>query len=208
MTQFSYEQLVAALSALGISPSTTGAAAAYPVPMTAPVGQAGSPLLAVHCSNCAFPNVVAASAIPTMVALAVSTTSRGPPARATGRAPAACSASSPYMTMDGAGSPSAAHLPHVAATPASVAPASVAPAPVTPPAYAPSQPQPGASVGPDGPWYVIVKGRSVGVFKGWQIMSSLVTGVGRACYFRLGTRIAAQAAFDEAFTTGTMEVLH
>ncbi|KAK0486839.1 hypothetical protein EDD18DRAFT_1360366 [Armillaria luteobubalina] len=133
------------------------------------------------------------------------------------------SASSPYMTMDGAGSPLAAHLPHVATTPASVAPAPVAPAPIvpasiipasitpapiTPPAYAPSQPQPGALVGPDGPWYVIVKGRSVGVFKGWQIMSSLVTGIGCACYFQLGTRIAAQAAFDEAFTAGTMEVLH
>ncbi|KAK0488333.1 hypothetical protein EDD18DRAFT_1359596 [Armillaria luteobubalina] len=171
--------------------------------MTAPVGQAGSPLLAVHCSNCTFPNVVAASAIPTMVALVVSTTSRGPPAHATGQAPATCSASSPYMTMDGTGSPSAAHLPHVAA-----APASVTPAPVTPPAYAPGQPQPGASAGPDGSWYVVVKGHSVGVFKGWQIVSSLVTSVGCACYFWLGTRIAAQAAFDEAFTMGTMEVLY
>ncbi|KAK0463397.1 hypothetical protein IW261DRAFT_1427576 [Armillaria novae-zelandiae] len=155
MTQFSHEQLVAALSALGISPSTMGAAAAHPVPVTASADQAGSLLLAVYCSNCTFPNVVAASAVLTMGAfpLAASTMSRGPPVHATG-------------------SPSAAHLLHVPTRPAPVAPAPVAPSPiapspVAPPTYAPGQPQPGASAGPDGPWYIVSKGCSVGVFRGW-----------------------------------------
>ncbi|KAK0471668.1 hypothetical protein IW261DRAFT_1571721 [Armillaria novae-zelandiae] len=107
------------------------------------------------------------------------------------------------MAMDGTGSPSAAHLLHVPTRPAPITPA-----PVAPPTYAPSQPQPGASAGPDGPLYVVLKGHLVGVFRGWENVSTLVTGVGHACFFRHGTRASAQAAFDEALTISTMEVLY
>ncbi|SJL17556.1 uncharacterized protein ARMOST_21108 [Armillaria ostoyae] len=89
--------------------------------------------------------------------------------------------------------------------------APVAPPPVvSAPAPTPSPSQPAAltaAAGPDGPWYVVSKGRSVGVFRGWQTVSNLVTGVGRVCFFRHGTRAAAEAVFNEALAAGTVEIL-
>ncbi|SJL18446.1 uncharacterized protein ARMOST_22035 [Armillaria ostoyae] len=89
--------------------------------------------------------------------------------------------------------------------------APVAPPPVvSAPAPTPGPSQPAAltaAAGPDGPWYVVSKGRSVGVFRGWQTVSNLVTGVGRACFFRHGTRAAAEAAFNEALAAGAVEIL-
>ncbi len=40
-----------------------------------------------------------------------------------------------------------------------------------------------------------------------QTVSNLVTGVGRACFFRHGTRTAAEAAFNEALAAGAVEIL-
>ncbi|SJL00985.1 uncharacterized protein ARMOST_04299 [Armillaria ostoyae] len=63
------------------------------------------------------------------------------------------------------------------------------------------------SSGRDGPWYVVSKGQDVGVFHGWQQVSNLVTGVGRACFFRCLMCAAAQASFNEALATGAVEIL-
>ncbi|KAK0436518.1 hypothetical protein EV421DRAFT_1907860 [Armillaria borealis] len=105
----------------------------------------------------------------------------------------------------------AVHAP-IAPAPIIHAPVAVAPAPVV---HTPITPAPGPSqsasvavtVGPDGPWYVVSKGRSIGIYRGWQNVSSLVTGVRRACFFRCGTHAAAQAAFDEALAAGAVEIL-
>ncbi|PBK64757.1 hypothetical protein ARMSODRAFT_1023019 [Armillaria solidipes] len=64
-----------------------------------------------------------------------------------------------------------------------------------------------ANVGPDGPWYAITKGWSIGVFHNWQNVSPLVTGVGRSCFSRYPTQAAALAAFNEAVSAGAVEVL-
>ncbi|KAK0493510.1 hypothetical protein EDD18DRAFT_1107897 [Armillaria luteobubalina] len=98
--------------------------------------------------------------------------------------------------------------PALASTPDSAVPTAV-------PQDAPSVPAAGSSVdaaatattGPDGPWYSIIKGRAVGVFRGWQNVTPLVTGVSRSCYLRHPTQAAAQAAFKEAIMSGSTEVL-
>ncbi|KAK0476288.1 hypothetical protein EDD18DRAFT_1366586 [Armillaria luteobubalina] len=98
--------------------------------------------------------------------------------------------------------------PALASTPDSAVPTAV-------PQDAPSVPATGSSVdaaatattGPDGPWYSIIKGRAVGVFRGWQNVTPLVTGVSRSCYLRHPTQAAAQAAFKEAIMSGSTEVL-
>lgn len=41
-----------------------------------------------------------------------------------------------------------------------------------------------------------------------QNVSPLVTGIGRACYFRHSSQAATQEAFNQAVVTGTVEVLH
>ncbi|KAK0478674.1 hypothetical protein EDD18DRAFT_1114103 [Armillaria luteobubalina] len=65
-----------------------------------------------------------------------------------------------------------------------------------------------ATVGPDGPWYAITKGHTVGVYHGWTNITHLVTGVGRACYFRYLTQAAVLAAFNEAVQAGAVEILY
>ncbi|KAK0237355.1 hypothetical protein EDD85DRAFT_953354 [Armillaria nabsnona] len=64
-----------------------------------------------------------------------------------------------------------------------------------------------ANIGPDGPWYAITKGRSIGVFHNWQNVSPLVTRVGRSCFSRYPTQAAALAMFNEAVSAGAVEVL-
>ncbi|KAK0458065.1 uncharacterized protein EV420DRAFT_1480225 [Desarmillaria tabescens] len=223
MTQFSLEQLAAALSALSISVPITDAAVEPASHPHASADAAGAgPLLTVHCSNCAFPNIVPVSAVPSMMGILFPSSRSGgrPVLPASAQVPSApiMTAPLPHIRTHAAAPALAAHLSNPAApvNPAPVAPTPVvhapAPAPVVP---APAAPAPGppqsasiaVTMGPDGPWYIISKGRSVGIFRGWQNVSTLVTGVGRACFFHCGTHAAAQAAFDEALATGAVEIL-
>ncbi|SJL12520.1 uncharacterized protein ARMOST_15947 [Armillaria ostoyae] len=254
MNQFSLEQLAAALSALGISVPIMDFAVG---PASHAQDTAAGPMLTFHCSQCAFPNAVSFSAVPTIMGIPLPSSRSGgcPVPRASDRVPSAptMTAPLPYTRTQVAAPASAAHLSHAPAPIANapVAPATVTPAPVTPapvihapiapapiipapivhtpvapalvhapiapapvvhtpiaPAPGPSQSAPvAAMVGPDGPWYVVSKGRSVGIYQGWQNVSSLVTRVGHACFFRCDTRAAAQAAFDEVLATGAVEIL-
>ncbi|KAK0441480.1 uncharacterized protein EV420DRAFT_1650087 [Desarmillaria tabescens] len=214
MTQFSLEQLAAALSALSISVPIMDAAIEPASHARASADMAAGPLLTVHCSNCAFPNIVPVSAVPTMVGIPFPSSRSGghPVLPASDRVPSAptMTAPQPYIHTHAAAPASAAHSSHAAAP---VTQASVIQAPVTPIAPAAPAPVPPQSafiavtVGPDGPWYVVLKGRSIGVYRGWQNVSNLVTGVGWACFFHCGTRAAAQAAFDEALAASAVEIL-
>ncbi|KAK0479476.1 hypothetical protein EDD18DRAFT_1364174 [Armillaria luteobubalina] len=98
--------------------------------------------------------------------------------------------------------------PALASTPDSAVPTAV-------PQDAPSIPATGSSVdaattgttGPNGPWYSVSKGRAVGIFRGWQNVTPLVTGVSQSCYLHHPTQAAAQAAFKEAIMGGSTKVL-
>ncbi len=124
---------------------------------------AAGPLLTFHCSHCGFPNAVSFSAVPTMMGIPL------PSSRSGGR---------PV--------PRASDLAHATVAPATVTPAPVVHAPVAPaPVVAPAAPAPGPSqpasvavtVGPDGPWYVVTKGCSVGIYRGWYVASSLLSSL-------------------------------
>ncbi|KAK0493268.1 hypothetical protein EDD18DRAFT_1356690 [Armillaria luteobubalina] len=155
------------------------------------------PLHTFNCYNCSFPNVIPTNAIPTLLAVPYWNV----PSNAS---QSECSSSSGAATAtQNDGVP-----PTLASTPDSAVPMAV-------PQDAPSVPAAGSSVdatttattGPDGPWYSIIKGQAVGIFRGWQNVTPLVTGVSRSCYLRHPTQAAAQAAFKEAIMSGSTEVL-
>ncbi|SJL09507.1 uncharacterized protein ARMOST_12885 [Armillaria ostoyae] len=204
MTQFNLEQLSAALSALGISVPKMDAPPALDVRANASPDVAAGPLFSIYCSNCAYPNMVPTSAVPMLMGIPLPCPrSGGQSSPTTTRVPSAPNLSNHLNHIRPAHSASA---PAVQPAQAPVAPPPVVSAPA--PTPSPSQPAAlTAAAGPDGPWYVVSKGRSVGVFRGWQTVSNLVTGVGRVCFFRHGTRAAAEAAFNEALAAGAVEIL-
>ncbi|KAH9479048.1 hypothetical protein JR316_0007623 [Psilocybe cubensis] len=56
------------------------------------------------------------------------------------------------------------------------------------------------------PYYVVTKGKRVGVFTGWHNVSPLVTGVRGSVYRRCDSEGAAYAAFQEALDAGNVEL--
>ncbi|KAK0436070.1 uncharacterized protein EV420DRAFT_1487663 [Desarmillaria tabescens] len=123
-----------------------------------------------------------------------------------------------FRTSGGQSIPATARVPsapNLSGHSAHVCPAASVPAPAVHPAQAPTAPAPGpsqptplaATGGPDGPWYVVSKGRAMGVYRGWQNVSNLVTGIGTACFFHHGTRATAEATFNEALAAGAVEIL-
>ncbi|SJL06449.1 uncharacterized protein ARMOST_09786 [Armillaria ostoyae] len=203
MTQLNLEQLSTALLALGISIPKMDASPAPDVHAGASSDVPAGLLFAIYCNNCAFPNMVPSSAVPMLMGIPLPCSrSGGQSGPATARVPSA-----PNISHQ---SNHARPAHSVLASAVQPAQASVAPPPIvsTPaPVPGPSQPASLTAVGPDGPWYVVSKGRSVGVFRGWQNISNLVMGVGRACFFRHGTRATAEAAFNEALAAGAVEIL-
>ncbi|SJL13948.1 uncharacterized protein ARMOST_17399 [Armillaria ostoyae] len=214
MTHFTQDQLVAALAALGISPPHAEAPVRPDTHGNTLAEAATGALHSFFCYNCSHPNVIPVSAIPTMTAVPLAR-SRNPVPPVS--AAATRDSSSPTQALT-------THCPIVApiAQRAPVASSSAVPSGPLPQNSADVQPvgvaagtlsvgpasfSTSPTVRPDGPWYVVSKGRSVGVFKGWQNVSSLVTGVGRACFFRHPSRALALAAFNEALANGSVEIL-
>ncbi|KAK0466894.1 uncharacterized protein EV420DRAFT_1474312 [Desarmillaria tabescens] len=202
MTPITTEQLVAALATLGIRPSASGPAVRDAHNNNSSEVVEG-PLHSFYCLNCAYPNVISLNAIPTLIAIAnhhkalpsaspAPRSSVQPSAPSAGVAPASAGtpATSASASQVAANAPPSTHAVHQGSAPPSITSPSVQ-----------------ANVGPDGPWYTITKGRAIGVYSGWQNVTPLVTGVGRACFFRYPTQAAAQAAFDEAVCTGVVEIL-
>ncbi|KAK0227530.1 hypothetical protein IW262DRAFT_1454670 [Armillaria fumosa] len=166
-------------------------------------GAVAGPLHSFYCFNCAYPNVIAVNAIPTL--FAVPKCQNNPaPAQRTGSGPPVSSAAAnapsagPPATTVNISPAVPANTPHNASVLQSTQ--SVTTVPVAGSSFQ-------ATVGPDGPWYAITKGRAVGVYRGWSNVTHLVTGIGRACYFRYPTQAAALAAFDEAVQVGVVEIL-
>ncbi|SJL13494.1 uncharacterized protein ARMOST_16938 [Armillaria ostoyae] len=162
------------------------------------------PLHSFYCFNCSLPNVIAVNAIPTLFAVPKRQNNPAPAQRTSGGPPPATSAA---VNATSARPPATAVNAGPAApttTPLNVSAVqntqSVATAPVAGPSIQ-------ATVGPDGPWYTITKGRAVRVYRGWSNVTHLVTGVGRAAYFRYPTQAAALAAFNEAVQAGVVEIL-
>ncbi|PBL04062.1 hypothetical protein ARMGADRAFT_1070546 [Armillaria gallica] len=227
MTQFTPEQLASLLAVLGLSPPDTQTTTCD-TPGTSPDGNSATSvgkdtLHSFYCFNCGFPNVVSVNAI------CASNTNVEPSRRALVQAdchPVTSTPSSASTTPTPATQPTTAPAPPSSPTvpdandnsPAPTAPAAVAaPAPTSPTVVTALQATvmqgpsvPGSSVvsPSDGPWYTVSKGLAIGVFCGWQTVSPLVTGVGRACYFRHSSQAAAQEAFNQALAAGAVEVLH
>ncbi|KAK0501809.1 hypothetical protein EDD18DRAFT_1347878 [Armillaria luteobubalina] len=202
MTSFTPDQLAAALAALGIN-GNSGSSIQDAHNNQSSAAAAG-PLHSFYCFNCAFPNVVPLNAIPTLSA--VPKCQNNPmPAQRTSSGPPPATSAAVNAPSDG---PLATTVNISPAGPANasynIAPVqntqSAATAPVAGPSFQ-------ATVGPDGPWYAITKGCAVGVYHGWTNITHLVTGVGRACYFRYPTQAAALAAFNEAVQAGAVEIL-
>ncbi|KAK0239005.1 hypothetical protein EDD85DRAFT_951217 [Armillaria nabsnona] len=199
MSQINVEQVTALLAALGLSSTNSEDTTVRDAHGNTSAESVQGPLHSFYCYNCAFPNVIPVDAIPTLVAVANcqnNATSTSQSENTGSTLPAAQTHSIP---------------PAPAPTPNNTVPTAV-------PQFmaaqgAPATPAAGPSVaaattsGPDGPWYVISKGRAVGVFRGWQNVTPLVTGVSCAAYFRCPTQAAAQAAFNEAIIGGSVEVL-
>lgn len=77
-----------------------------------------------------------------------------------------------------------------------------------PPASAPRVPQyhmPPA--GSPGPFYVITRGRQVGVFTNWSAIAHLVLRVPGAVFESVHSRVLAQEMFEEALYEGVVEVI-
>ncbi|SJL12492.1 uncharacterized protein ARMOST_15919 [Armillaria ostoyae] len=210
MTQFTPEQLASMLAALGISAESAPTArdtSEAPSPNNDVTCVVGGVLHSFYCFNCAFPNVVPVNAVPASFAVVQ------PPLRAqANRSPAAMPSSTSTARM-----PTVQPTVAPASTPTVSVPDVNAPAPTALAASAalqtnalqgPSVPGPSTVSASDGSWYTVSKGLAVGVFRGWQNVSPLVTGVGRACYFRHSSQAAAQEAFNQAVATGAVEVLH
>ncbi|KAK0463313.1 hypothetical protein IW261DRAFT_1575364 [Armillaria novae-zelandiae] len=203
MTSFTPDQLAAAMAVLGIGANSAGSAV-QDAHNNQSSGVVAGPLHSFYCFNCAYPNVIALNAIPTLFAVPkcqnnpapAQRTSSGPPP-VTSAAVNAPSAGPPATTVN-VGPAVPANTPHTN-TPIQNT-QSVATAPVAGPSFQ-------ATVGPDGPWYAITKGRAVGVYRGWSNVTHLVTGVGRACYFCYPTHAAALTAFNEAVQAGVVEIL-
>ncbi|KAK0431309.1 hypothetical protein EV421DRAFT_1911956 [Armillaria borealis] len=214
MTHFTQDQLIAALVALGILPPHVEAPVCPDTHSNTSAEAATGALHSFFCYNCSHPNVIPVSAIPTMTAVPLAR-SRNPVLPVS--AAAMRDLSSPTQAPT-------AHHPIVApvAQCAPVASSSAIPSGPLPqnsadvqpvgiaadtPSVRPASFSTSPTVGPDGPWYVVSKGRSVGVFKGWQNVSSLVTGIGHACFFRHPSHALALATFNEALTNGSTEIL-
>ncbi|RDB15506.1 hypothetical protein Hypma_004163 [Hypsizygus marmoreus] len=56
----------------------------------------------------------------------------------------------------------------------------------------------------DARWYVVTRGRRVGVFPHWHMVAPLVVSFPRACFARCGTRASAEAAFASALSAGNV----
>ncbi|PBK94136.1 hypothetical protein ARMGADRAFT_1029955 [Armillaria gallica] len=201
MSQFTSEQLASALAALGISPAsdatTIHEASVMPKsPATRSLSTVEGHLQSFYCFNCSFPNVVPVIAIPASVQ-----PSHHSPAVASHAHGLMVTAASIIPLPQPPVTPAPAALPTTES--ADMVSTPTLPPPSTPPVASGSMP-----AATDGPWYTVSKGLSIGVFKGWQTVRPLVTGVGHACYFHHVSQAAASEAFNEALTMGTVEVLH
>ncbi|SJL13217.1 uncharacterized protein ARMOST_16656 [Armillaria ostoyae] len=204
MTSFTPEQLAAALATMGITGNSTATGSPVPDPHNNQSSEAvAGPLHLFYCFNCAHPNVIAVNAILTLFAVANRQNNLARAQRTSGPP----SATSAGVNVTSAGPP---------ATTVNVSPAAPTNAPHNVPAVQNTQsvasppvagPSAQATIGPDGPWYAITKGRAVGVYRGWTNVTHLVTGIGRACYFRYPTQAAALTAFNEAVQAGVVEIL-
>ncbi|KAJ7575067.1 hypothetical protein C8J56DRAFT_1063961 [Mycena floridula] len=56
-------------------------------------------------------------------------------------------------------------------------------------------------------WYVITRGRQVGIFTDWNVAASHVVGVKGAVFKRYGTRAEAEAAFNAALASCFIQVI-
>ncbi|KAJ7593011.1 hypothetical protein C8J56DRAFT_1045448 [Mycena floridula] len=56
-------------------------------------------------------------------------------------------------------------------------------------------------------WYVITRGRQVGIFTDWNVAASHVVGVKGAVFKRYGTRAEAEAAFNAALASCFVQVI-
>ncbi|KAJ7579342.1 hypothetical protein C8J56DRAFT_897697 [Mycena floridula] len=56
-------------------------------------------------------------------------------------------------------------------------------------------------------FYVVTKGKQIGVFDDWSVVSPLVIGVKRAAFHKADTRVQAQTSFMAAVNANTVEVL-
>ncbi|PBK73750.1 hypothetical protein ARMSODRAFT_1015286 [Armillaria solidipes] len=169
------------LLALGISVPKMDAPPAPDIHASASSDVPAGSLFAIYCNNCTFPNMVPSSAVPMLMGIPL-----------------------PCSRLGGQLGPATARLFNQRKLP-------LPPLPLSPLLLLflvhLSQPASLTAVGPDGPWYVISKGQSAGVFWGWQNISNLVTGVRRACFFHHGTHATAEAAFNEALAAGAVEIL-
>ncbi|PBK62774.1 hypothetical protein ARMSODRAFT_1024546 [Armillaria solidipes] len=191
MSQINVEQVTALLAALGLSSTSGENAALHDTHGNASAESIQGPLHSFYCYNCAFPN-----AIPTLVAIANRQSNTSQSGNTDSTAPATQTHGNP---------PAPAPTPNNA-VPAAVPQSMAAQGAPTASAAGPSVAAT-TTTGPDGPWYIVSKGRAVGVFRGWQNVTPLVTGISRACYFCCPTQAATQAAFNEAIIGGSVEVL-
>ncbi|KAJ7573269.1 hypothetical protein C8J56DRAFT_1066524 [Mycena floridula] len=56
-------------------------------------------------------------------------------------------------------------------------------------------------------WYVITRGTQVGIFQDWNIVARHVVGVRGAVFKRYGTRAEAEAAFNAALASNSVQVI-
>ncbi|KAK0494244.1 hypothetical protein EDD18DRAFT_1355585 [Armillaria luteobubalina] len=202
MTSFTPDQLATALAALGIN-GNSGSSIQDAHNNRSSAAAAGL-LHSFYCFNCAFPNVVPPNVIPTLFAVpkhqnnptpAQQTSSSPPPATSTAVNAPSDGPPATTVNISPAGPANASH---------NIAPVQNTQSVVTAPVAGPSFQ---ATVRPDGPWYAITKGHAVRVYRGWTNITHLVTGIGKACYFRYPTQAAALAAFNEAVQAGAVEIL-
>ncbi|KAH9477996.1 hypothetical protein JR316_0010229 [Psilocybe cubensis] len=94
---------------------------------------------------------------------------------------------------------------HIAAAPVATAPVAAAPVAAAHTGFCPNCQMQIHFHTPE-PYYVVTKGKRVGVFTGWHNVSPLVTGVRGSVYRRYSNEAAAYAAFQEALDAGNVEV--
>ncbi|SJL17638.1 uncharacterized protein ARMOST_21195 [Armillaria ostoyae] len=171
MTHFTQDQLVAAL---GISPPHVEAPVRPNTHGNTSAEAATGALHSFFCYNYSHPNVIPVSAIPTMTAVPLARSRNPvPPVSAAAmrdssspmQAPTAhCPIVVPIVQRVPVASSSAVPSGPLPQNSADVQPVGIA---AGTPSVGPASFSTSLTVRLDGPWYVILKGRSVGIFKGW-----------------------------------------
>ncbi|EIN03595.1 hypothetical protein PUNSTDRAFT_48050 [Punctularia strigosozonata HHB-11173 SS5] len=74
----------------------------------------------------------------------------------------------------------------------------------------PAGPSTAVAIAPivDDRWYAVVRGKSVGVFMGWETVSPFVLHVSGSIYRRHGSRQKAEQAFEAALRSGDVAVIY